>query len=731
MVHSLHHLDPERFQDAERIGAGNHATVFGAWDSELERRVAIKVPAHDALLDIFDGERLVELGIADGLQQLIEELGTEAGHRYTLLREAKLLARVDHPHVVPILEVGLLDDAPAVVMPLLSGESLAEHSFDTGEDADWRKILAIAIEIGSGLEALHGAGILHRDFKPNNVLFDGHGRAQIADLGLACHLSDEAAMADWPGTPAYMAPETLAQSFRDQRDDLYAYCIVVFQMFYGHMPFASREARVSGQVSKIERPDVPEDILVILSAGLAPAAAQRWQDMGTLLDQLRRVEAGADRARRRWPWFASGAAAAAIFGALASSPIVHADACEQVQDELAHVWSATLETEMSGALDSHRTAAALGAWVTDYLNARARECEIAKANDQALTPSPCMLIMQQTFATTIDTLRNRGMREGFDLDAVVRELPRPELCLDTPRDLGVASTGLLELRTLDTKIRTLVQLGDLASARESVRALQTASRAQNTAYFLARSGYWSGRITRLEGDFKAAQAALEAAYAQAGSLGDRFLIADIALELTAIAAIKGQPRAADAYARTAMPIFSRQPARVAELLEFQGLALLSGEVRDQLDGLDLLREALSARETDHRHFGGSARAVSVTLGYLARALLVLDRADEALDRANVGLELYATEVGRGQDAHTRELHHLMTVALLRLGRASEATRMIDNILEPAVVRGDRDLILTELAWLEDVYQREFGALDPDAVAAVLSRLTHLSEAGAE
>ena len=311
MAHALHILDPDRFQDVQSVGAGNHATVFSAWDSELERRVAIKVSTQDMLLDMFGSERLSELGIADGLQELVNELGAAAGQRYTLLREAKLLAKIDHPHVVPILEVGLLDGAPAVVMPLLDGGSLDERGCEGNLDGDWREVLRVAIQIGTGLEAIHRAGVLHRDFKPNNVLFDGRGRALVVDLGLACPMRDEAAMADWPGTRDYMAPETRAQSFRDERDDIYAYCTVVFQMLYGHMPFASRDARVHGRVSKIERPGgVPARVHEILTRGLAPAAANRWPDMSTLLEQLRRVEAASDKRPRRWTWFASGAAAA-------------------------------------------------------------------------------------------------------------------------------------------------------------------------------------------------------------------------------------------------------------------------------------------------------------------------------------------------------------------------------------------------------------------------------------
>ena len=274
MVTGLQVFDSNRFQDVHQIGAGNNATVFSAWDRDLERPVALKISMQDTLLDILGNERLTDLGIATGLQQFIDEVGG-AERRYTLLREARLLARVHHPNVVAALDVGVLDGSIALVMPLLCGGVLDGEA----RDGAWQQVLALALDIGEGLAALHEARILHRDVKPNNVLFDARGRPHITDLGLACSFDDDDALADWPGTRTYMAPETRARSHRDQRDDLYAYCMVVFQMFYGHMPFASKAARVEGRVSQIARHgEMPAALREVLVCGLHPAAERRWPD---------------------------------------------------------------------------------------------------------------------------------------------------------------------------------------------------------------------------------------------------------------------------------------------------------------------------------------------------------------------------------------------------------------------------------------------------------------------
>jgi serine/threonine protein kinase len=407
---SLHHWDPERFQDVHRVGAGNNATVYCAWDRDLERSVALKVSMADTLLDILGNDRLAALGIASGLQQFVHEIADATRSRYTLLREARLLARVQHPNVVAVLDIGVLDGSLTLVMPYLGGGQLD----DKAVDGPWERVLELALALGAGLTALHDAGLMHRDFKPNNVLFDNEGRPCIIDLGLACRIDDAAALAEWPGTSAYMAPETLARQHRDQRDDLYAYCIVAFQMLYGHSPFASDAARRVGEVSQIERRGgPPAAIRRVLARGLHPDLERRCPDMHTLLAELRH----AAQPRRRGPALASAGALALASGLalalLSSSANVWANACERVSGELDTIWNREIALELRGAV-SRRSSDTLDDWARRWVAVRASECERERGELSVPPPSPCTARLRQQFETTIEVLRHAPEREGLD-----------------------------------------------------------------------------------------------------------------------------------------------------------------------------------------------------------------------------------------------------------------------------------------------------------------------------
>lgn len=219
-----------------RIGAGGMGTVFLAFDAELDRRVAIKL-----------------------LHRSADDAGGPEAARERLLAEAQAMARLQHPNVVTILQTGVHEDRVFLAMEYVEGNSLRGWLAEPGRTDKER--LAALVDSGRGLAAAHAAGLVHRDFKPDNVLVGRDGRARVTDFGLAARDSEaqERTLVDevpelrnWDedsssagdtqegslvGTPSYMAPEQLTGTPADTRSDQFAFAVTAWEAFAGARPF--------------------------------------------------------------------------------------------------------------------------------------------------------------------------------------------------------------------------------------------------------------------------------------------------------------------------------------------------------------------------------------------------------------------------------------------------------------------------------------------------------------
>ncbi len=262
-------LDPGQkighFVIRKRLGEGGMGIVLAGHDADLGRPVAIK---------------------------LVKAEVDRPAYRARLLREAQAMARFEHPNVVRVYEVGSERGRLFVVMELVDGVTLT--AWLAGGRRPWREVVAIFAQIGAGLAAVHRAGLVHRDFKPDNVLVDREGRARVVDFGLA-RLDPERAMSGtvspalavsltrsgmMMGTPGYMAPEQQAGIPVDARADQYSYCI------------ALREALLGGRIVRIDRSTwrhVPRALRAIVDRGLSIEPRDRFASMDELLEALRRA----------------------------------------------------------------------------------------------------------------------------------------------------------------------------------------------------------------------------------------------------------------------------------------------------------------------------------------------------------------------------------------------------------------------------------------------------------
>jgi formylglycine-generating enzyme required for sulfatase activity len=292
-----------RYQILDRVGRGGMGEVYAAYHPDLDRRIALKV---------------------------VHEAGTAAADRQArLLREARAIARLSHPNVVAVYDAGTVADRVYVAMEFVEGMTI--DRWLAAARRSWREILRVFTAAGRGLAAAHAAGLVHRDFKPQNVMIARDGSVRVMDFGLARLTAVESASNapavtppppsdDQPatalstvtqagtvvGTPAYMSPEQFRGDPADARSDQFSFCVALYEALYGVRPFRGEnllsltmsvtegELRSANDAAKH---GVPVWIRRAITLGLRRDPADRFPSMQALIDRLE--DDPAIRRRRR------------------------------------------------------------------------------------------------------------------------------------------------------------------------------------------------------------------------------------------------------------------------------------------------------------------------------------------------------------------------------------------------------------------------------------------------
>ena len=701
----------DRFSDFKLLGMGGNAVVYGVYDRSAHRRVALKIDIHDSIVDGLGRGLLDELGLGHAeLDKLVAKARAGTG-RYTLEREAELLVQVSHPNVIDVFEVGLCagDRAFAIILPLMEGGTLTDQ-----DPLDpWQNVLERALPIGEGLAALHAAGIIHRDFKPNNVLFDSEGRPRIIDLGLACRLDDEAAMAELVGTGTYMSPEALGGRRRDSRDDLYAYCIVVFEMFYGHSPFASIEARLCGEVSKIERPHgMSPRLHEVIVKGLHPDADQRWPDMPTLLDAMHQTAVTESKpSSRAWKWGAAVTtlAASLVLGIVGTTRTAEADECAEVARALAS-WSPEVANELRIVSGSRKISGALDSWARRWVAVRAQECEAAKLADRADEASPCSATMRERFDSTIAAFSSSYSRSGLSFGSVIARLPDPEHCLDHPDDTRAAMGDVLEQEILETNLRDQIAAERIELARTLQGELMDRAVELGSKYGITRAVFHRGAIHLLVGELDEAERDFHAAYADAIMLDAPVLAGEAMMKLVEVAGAQGDTRATDNFALAARGLFARyEPGQLPTLMQAHGLALMSGDADERDRGLKLLVDAIELRKQELAHRQRTHEQLSQAHENYGRGLLLAGHAEEALGYLDRALAVHKDEYGE-LAWRTRRIQRQQFLALVELRRIDDAAAVGYTLMKSSINSTSWAQLERDVFWLAGLFA-DVGAIE--------------------
>jgi tetratricopeptide (TPR) repeat protein/predicted Ser/Thr protein kinase len=536
-----------RFKVLKRLGSGGMGVVYVAYDDALGRKVALKVLRTSAI-----------------------SAAKRAKARDRLKREAQAMAKLSHPHVITIYDVGQIDDQIFLAMEFVKGVTLTKwlrsaEGPNGPRRRTWQEVLVVFIQAGRGLSAAHRNGIIHRDFKPDNVLIDAEGRVRVGDFGLARSdgaplprpdtfteviksVSSEKSMLDMritrtggmTGTPAYMAPEQYLGQAVDARTDQFSFCVALYEGLYGQRPFVGdrvsivRESVVSGRIQEVPKDiEVPPWLRKVILRGLSVRPHDRYRSMDELLDHL--TEAPRPTlSRRKWVALVASvavlaAAAIGVYDVVSTRAALPgaAPVCEPPElgwDARRDAVARALGERPGGEQAGPAAVAAFDARATELQDMFAATCrkgevDLALGTDALVRRRACLERRRSAFHGLVRAVSETS---GPALDRAITaldELPAPRDC-DDPRLLPAvapppadpaAAAELQRLRSGLDHAAAVLALGDAPRAWEVAQAVLPAAEQSDDLPTRAEAQYVRAAIERALGRVESAQRALEAA----------------------------------------------------------------------------------------------------------------------------------------------------------------------------------------------------------------------------
>ncbi|HYR54612.1 MAG TPA: serine/threonine-protein kinase [Myxococcaceae bacterium] len=690
-----------------RLGSGGMGIVQAAYDPELGRKVAIK---------------LLRPGRVD------PELG-----RARLMREAQAMARLSHPNVIAIYHVGTWRDQVFVVMEYVDGGTLRQWLDEKPRSVD--EIMSVFVQAGRGLAAAHSAGLMHRDFKPDNVLPGKDGRVRAIDFGLARAVEDNARGADPTegrtqsgggdgsleisltctgavlGTPAYMAPEQRASGEANPSTDQYSFCVALYEALYGERPVpdaGSRDPRaaagsVATSASRKSSP-VPAWIRDAVWRGLGPDKSRRHPSMDALLEALTRNPA----AKRRRALVAAAGVLGVAAVLLGSWQIAHQRSliCKGAEQKLLGAWDPERKSAIARAFRS--LAKPYG---EDALKGVGRSFD-------AYAESWARMHTQACEATRI---RGEQSEELLDLRMACLSSRREEL--RALGDLLSQADAKLMTKAVDAA-QLLTPLSGCADAKALLAPVRPpADPATRAKVEEVRKKLATGRAHELAGQYAEASKIEIAAVAEAKEIGYRPLEAEALASLGQFQTTAGDVKAAETTLKDAVLAasasghdFAFAKAWIAqvglyikrarfhesdEAIRSASAALERLGGNDELLG-DLLNDTAVLREGQGKYdqalvnhqraleirkrlLGPVHRDVAQSLNNLGIAYARLDNDDQALEAYRGALSIYEQTLGPG--------HPRLALSLNNIGNVLRRQRKLD----PSRAAYERAIAIVEQA----------------------------------
>jgi tetratricopeptide (TPR) repeat protein/tRNA A-37 threonylcarbamoyl transferase component Bud32 len=641
---AAHHIG--RFEVIAPIGSGAMGRVVRARDPELGREVAIKVRHAEARLDA-DGE-------------------------IRLRREAQALARLNHPAVVAVHEVGHHDGATYIAMEHVEGLTL-EAWLATPRTS--HEVVDVMVSAGRGLAAAHAAGLVHRDVKPSNIFVTAGGVAKIGDFGLA--RPDQGAIAEVTssgagvldlavplsitgaliGTPAYMSPEQLRGETATAASDQFAFCVTFYQALYGRRPFSAGGvqlllAAIARGPTLPATPRMPARLRRVLVRGLAADPARRFPSMTALLAAL-----PGRRGAARW-LAGAGLAGAALVGAVVGGQVLAAgaDPCAVPDARAAGIFAAGrvggIEAALAAAGDAP-AAATVRRLLTDY----GRRWEATRLSAcRAATQGALSAVLRDGQRICLDRRLDRvddlatvltapgALRTGAA--GAVEALPDPASCLRLDLRFADREPAVAGAVAVERRVDRLVNLEATGQAAQVTEADAVVAAADATGdprlaarARLARAATLTAVERFAEAEPLLAEAARDAARARDDELMAEAWIAQVALLVRHLGRID-EARRWVAVAEAATARAGDPPLLRAALREQVGALLVESGQFDR--ARDELEVALALRQRAH-----PGATVTLAASHLAvgGVLVRQGRRSEARGHYEAALGLYRDALG--------------------------------------------------------------------------------------
>ena len=677
-----------RYIVVEEIGRGAMGVVLLAYDPKLHREVALK---------------------------LLRFSGDEDA-RVRLVREAQAMAKLSHPNVVAVYDVDTAGDHLYVAMEYVPGSTLRKW---TEVDRPWTEVVDMFVDAGRGLAEAHARGLVHRDFKPANVLVGRSGRPRVTDFGLV-RGELEPPSADFSGaidsdaseletrrgvvigTPAYMAPEQFDGGEVGPASDQFAFCVALWEALHGERPFVGNNRdhlaalKREGAVRAPANRRVPRRLSAVLTRGLAPDPALRFATMEDLLEAL---------PRRPTRWAVTIGGAAVIVAGVVTTVVVGAapDRCEDGAERLPPAWDDARREAVQEALQSSGSELSAQTWerVDTHLSDLAarwaaghdeacRDTHVQHLQSEAVLDrrNRCLYRIRSRVQATVDVLLDGSdvLDRAVDL---VTALPDPSTCADVeglmadvpPPDDPATAAAVDEARAAVDRVRARLQAGKPEDARTALGEVEQLAAGIEYAPLHVEIDLLAARVRELEGRFAEAEARLLRAFKASVEVGDTDNAAMAAASLVTIIGTQ-QGRAAEG--EQWVTVGEAHAARAgdpkiegAHLSAVGTLAVARGNYEQALTAFRRQQELYT------RVYGGDSPRTAHAHHNVAGALSYLRRYVQAVSELEKSLTIERKVLGSAHPRVGLSLAHLGLLEL-DLGRHADAIQHMEVGIETAL-----------------------------------------------